>query len=369
LDLNELQKNWNEFGRTDPLWAILSSPDKINGKWDRAEFFRTGVEEIDRVMQYVDALGVSVAKDRAMDFGCGVGRLTQGLCRYFDECCGVDIAPSMIALARKYNQYGARCQYHLNESNALRDFEDESWDFVYSTLVLQHMRPEYSKNYIKEFLRVLRPGGVVFFQIPAEVNSAPTGITALPDSAFRAGIRPHMTSLTAQQASQISIIATVKNLSLITWPSAKELPNCPIGLGNHWLTKQGEVLVLDDSRARLDRDLKPNEEIELNLSVTTPAEPGDYVLELDMVQELVAWFVNKGSEAGKVPATITEKRPTSSAPLEDSGMQPKIEMYGVPKQEVLEIVASAGGRPIDVRQDFSAGLEWTSHAYCVTKLK
>ena len=43
-----------------------------------------------------------------------------------------------------------------------------AFDFVYSSLVLQHMKPEYSQNYIKEFLRILAPGGLVYFQLPAE---------------------------------------------------------------------------------------------------------------------------------------------------------------------------------------------------------
>jgi 2-polyprenyl-3-methyl-5-hydroxy-6-metoxy-1,4-benzoquinol methylase len=132
VDLDQLQQNWDRFGQIDPLWAILSSPDKINSNWNRAEFFQTGVDEINRVMQYVDSLGISVSMKRAVDFGCGVGRLTQALCRYFDECRGIDIAPSMIDLARKYNQFGDRCVYHFNQTDALPDFETSGWDFVLS---------------------------------------------------------------------------------------------------------------------------------------------------------------------------------------------------------------------------------------------
>jgi SAM-dependent methyltransferase len=367
VDLDQLQQNWDRFGQIDPLWAILSSPDKINSNWNRAEFFQTGVDEINRVMQYVDSLGISVSMKRAVDFGCGVGRLTQALCRYFDECRGIDIAPSMIDLARKYNQFGDRCVYHFNQTDALPDFETSGWDFVFSKLVLQHMVPRYSENYIREFVRILRPGGVAIFQIPAELHVAPGGITALPDIAFRALIKPQISSLVAEASSRINIVAGVRNLSSVTWPSFRQIPNCPIGLGNHWLNENGDMIRLDDSRAMLERDLNPNDETELTLTVEAPAEPGNYILELDMVQELVAWFANKGSDIARVNAVVLENQGPSSLPSEGSDPQPKMEMYGIPKLQVLDIVASAGGHVLDVQPESIAGQEWNSYTYCITK--
>ena len=54
MDIKELQKNWDEFGRNDPLWAILTLPNKRWNKWQVDEFFETGVKEIDAVMKYVE---------------------------------------------------------------------------------------------------------------------------------------------------------------------------------------------------------------------------------------------------------------------------------------------------------------------------
>src|SRR5262249_48837046 len=106
---------------------------------------------------------------RALDFGCGVGRLTQALARHFETVVGVDIAPSMLRGARKYNKFGDRCQYVLNERDDLRLFESNSFDFIYSNRVLQHMRPEYGKSYLREFIRVLSPEGLLVFYMPSEV--------------------------------------------------------------------------------------------------------------------------------------------------------------------------------------------------------
>ena len=79
----------------------------------------TGAREIRDVMSYVEGLSIPLRRRRALDFGCGVGRLTQALVRYFDEVCGVDIAPSMIEWARKYNGCGDHCLYFVNASDDL----------------------------------------------------------------------------------------------------------------------------------------------------------------------------------------------------------------------------------------------------------
>ena len=167
MDLKELQMHWNEFGRTDPLYAILTYEGKENNRWDGEEFFASGDKEVDELMSYIASLGLKVQPGKALDFGCGVGRLTQALTKHFAEVSGVDIAPSMIELANKYNRHGSRCHYYLNGSSDLRLFSNDTFDFVYSHITLQHMAPRYSQEYIREFLRILSPAGLLAFQLPA----------------------------------------------------------------------------------------------------------------------------------------------------------------------------------------------------------
>ncbi len=170
MNLRGLKRNWNAFGKKDPLWAILSLDEKKGNKWDVEEFFAWGRDEIDKVLESVGALGLEVRRRQALDFGCGVGRLTQALAQRFEEAHGVDIAPSMIQLAERYNRHGDRCRYHLNDQQDLRLFPDAWFDFIYSNITLQHMEPKYSKGYIREFVRVLAPEGVLVFQIPSELD-------------------------------------------------------------------------------------------------------------------------------------------------------------------------------------------------------
>jgi len=110
MDMTELQRNWDLFGKTDPLWSILNDRRRQNGRWNEKEFFQSGQRDIEAVFDTLNGLGVIPRRGRALDFGCGVGRLTQALCERFDSVVGVDIAPSMIELANRYNRFPGRCE-------------------------------------------------------------------------------------------------------------------------------------------------------------------------------------------------------------------------------------------------------------------
>lgn len=164
MDLQELQQHWTRLGKDDPLWAVLTHAGKEGGKWNVEEFLATGRAEIDGVLAGAAKAGLKVTPGKALDFGCGVGRLCQGLARHFAEVHGVDISPSMLERARELNQHGTKVTYHLNERDDLGRFESGTFDFVYSNIALQHMDPKYARKYIADFYRVLKPGGVAVFQ-------------------------------------------------------------------------------------------------------------------------------------------------------------------------------------------------------------
>ena len=181
MHLSTLKKHWTEFGKHDPLWAILTHGSKKGGKWDVGEFFELGRRDVDAWLGAALVLKPDIERGRALDFGCGVGRLTQALAEHFETVVGVDIAPTMIAEAAKYNRHGDRCTYSVNDRPDLRQFIDAEFDFIFTLIVLQHMAPHYAKGYLKEFLRLLKPGGVVLFQLP-ELSLTPEGRVLPEDS-------------------------------------------------------------------------------------------------------------------------------------------------------------------------------------------
>jgi len=180
LNLRLLQKHWNFFGKNDPLWAVLTHPEKRNAGWDAEEFFQTGVSEVNAALNYAESIHPLPSKKRALDFGCGVGRLTQALALHFEHVYGVDISRTMIEHARAYNKHGSRCEYVHNERSDLGILAGNRFDFIYSNITLQHMPPRYSKRYLQEFLRLLSPDGVLLFPLPSQRSGQFASIRSLP---------------------------------------------------------------------------------------------------------------------------------------------------------------------------------------------
>ncbi len=168
MNISTSQENWDAWATSDPLWAILGFGNKRGNRWKLDDFSQTGVEEIANVMSYVESLGTGLRRGRALDFGCGVGRLTQPLAGYFRTVIGVDISPCMIELARQHNKYPDNCTYLVNETDDLTCFESDSFDFVYTSLKLQHIETRYVRNYLREFFRILAPQGLIIFELPSE---------------------------------------------------------------------------------------------------------------------------------------------------------------------------------------------------------
>ena len=62
--------------------------------------------------------------------------------------------------------------------------------------------------------------------------------------------------------------------------------------------------MLDDARAVIETDVDPGGECEVQLHVVAPGQPGDYELEVDLLQELIGWFADRGSSTLKLPVTV-----------------------------------------------------------------
>jgi SAM-dependent methyltransferase len=169
VDLKKLEQTWDRFGRIDPMWAVLTHEGKEGGKWDTEEFYATGRDSIAFLMKELGELGLEVPQGPALDFGCGMGRLTQGLAQHFDSVIGVDVARSMVEEAERHNKFRGHVLYVHNDRDDLGQFVDGSFGFVFTMLVLQHMEPRYSKRYIAEFARIVRPGGLFVFQMPGKM--------------------------------------------------------------------------------------------------------------------------------------------------------------------------------------------------------
>lgn len=164
-ELARLRSTWDRLGASDPYWAVLSDPAMRGGGWEERldAFLASGKAEVGELMERLARLGLAPAAP-ALEFGCGVGRVTRALAESLGEAHGVDIAGSMLELARRRGDRG--CVYHLNTGPDLSLFTDGRFGLVYSRLVFQHMPPSLSEGFLAELLRVAAPGAPVVVQAP-----------------------------------------------------------------------------------------------------------------------------------------------------------------------------------------------------------
>lgn len=164
------KQDWEELAELDPYFAIVSREGTKGGGWDLERFFATGETEIAGLMKRGGKLGLPSETGSALDFGCGVGRLTRPLATRFERAVGVDISERMIEKARELNADVAGCEFLVNEGDDLRIFGDAEFDLVYTRAVLQHQPSrEVIERYLGELVRVLKPGGLLAFTLPSHL--------------------------------------------------------------------------------------------------------------------------------------------------------------------------------------------------------
>jgi SAM-dependent methyltransferase len=369
MGFNDLHRVWEGWARTDPMWAILTDPSKAHGRWDPAEFFSTGELEISALMSDLERKGIKPGRGRCLDFGCGIGRLTQALTQHFDECLGVDISETMILKASKLNRHPKRCLYFVNSAPNLTMFPDNHFNMIYSNIVLQHIEPDLSEHYISEFVRVLSDEGIAVFQVPSAYAEPPR--LALSEGAHRASISLDGPLPALDPGRRVLVRVRVRNESHNNWMAGLDM-----NVGNHWRHRKGrKTLILDDGRGRVVGPVKPGEDTAVELVMRAPAKPGRYILEFDLVEEGVCWFADRGSPTLAmevvVPRTVRRKIALRSGHATSHHLPSEppegFMMYALPRTRVISVVDRSGGRMVDVEDYNPAGEGWESYRYYVTK--
>jgi len=385
--LIESQRYWDRHAAADPLWTVLAFPDKSGGRWTLQEFMKTGEREIALLFHRFAALQLELPARRALDFGCGVGRLTQALARRVESVAGADISPVMIELARKLNRYPDKAEYICTAHAGLESLPAKSFQLIYSNIVLQHVLPDAAVHYLREFFRLLEPGGLLVFQLPSHRDSpVEAEIKPMPDEAYRAGIQfAAALPSSAAASSELSVALTVRNASEHAW----QQPHVgPLAVGNHWLDAGGELmLVQDDGRAPLLQIVPPGLEWPVLMTIHAPAEPGKYVGEIDLVHEGITWYGHKGSPTLRFTIDVIRSSAGANArpammkeyPIPDyaedvlprssrspvPAPQGDFPMHGVPRETIMKVIDTHGGRLAYLEEDRRAGPEWVSYRYFV----
>lgn len=102
--------------------------------------------------------------DIVMELGCGVGRIGREIAPLCREWHGVDISSSMLRVAEQRLEHLENVSLHKIDRTSLDHFADASLDKIYCSAVLIHLDKEDVFLFLREFARVLRPGGVAYFE-------------------------------------------------------------------------------------------------------------------------------------------------------------------------------------------------------------
>lgn len=149
-------KFWsNRLKSTDPLAAVLTynAPKVINEVYDLWE-----------KETLKSALPKNLKRMKALDIGCGIGRITMTLARLGANVSAVDISEGMLA----YLKRTARREKLLDRINPIHSsstelpFNEQSFDFVTCFGLLEHLPQEVRRKTILEAIRVLKPNGKMF---------------------------------------------------------------------------------------------------------------------------------------------------------------------------------------------------------------
>lgn len=160
-------ESWSKWGERDPYYAVLSTEPRFRQSQitpsDRLAFYESGTESIRAILDHVATQHPALHKGRALDFGCGAGRLVVPLAREFEEAVGIDIAPRMRSLSLAY-----AAESGLENVSVAADVDEVEgdFDFIHSLMVFQHIPWRTGLGIMSKLLGRIAPGGVAALQVP-----------------------------------------------------------------------------------------------------------------------------------------------------------------------------------------------------------
>jgi ubiquinone/menaquinone biosynthesis C-methylase UbiE len=111
--------------------------------------------------EYCQETGNSIYQDiPVLDFGCGWGRMSRLFFRYIshNNFWGVDVDPAMIDFCNTHMGHG---NYETIQPHPPIEFEANSFNVIFAYSVFSHLAEPAALAWIKEFARILKPGGIL----------------------------------------------------------------------------------------------------------------------------------------------------------------------------------------------------------------
>ncbi|MBE0460429.1 MAG: hypothetical protein IBX60_02170 [Candidatus Aminicenantes bacterium] len=121
---------------------------------------------------------------------------------------------------------------------------------------------------------------------------------------YSSQIRTEKRKYDVEEGKRFPVRLKLKNTGTKTWETTG--PNACY-LSYHLLDANGNILAFDNRRFHLPKTVIPNESINMILSIRSPLEQGEYILEFDLLREGIAWFKDNGSPTTKISVEVKKK--------------------------------------------------------------
>jgi 2-polyprenyl-3-methyl-5-hydroxy-6-metoxy-1,4-benzoquinol methylase len=170
------QKTWEKLGELAPYHSVLVAeqfkPENLSEE-SLAAFFDSGREHVARLMEIVREFRPQFMPRMAVDFGCGVGRITVPLAKISSRVLAVDISKPMLDEAKKNcAKRGVDNVRFMTTAEFLR-LPDASADFLHSFIVLQHVPPAKGHELVEKLIATLEEGGIGAIHVTFHDNRSP----------------------------------------------------------------------------------------------------------------------------------------------------------------------------------------------------
>lgn len=158
-------RDWEKFGKSDAYFGVITC-DKYRGsnltEENKEEFFKSGHVYIDKVLKTIRKhIDSEYRIKKALDFGCGVGRLVIPLAEVSESVTGIDVSDSMLNEARKNCEARSikNVRFVKSDDN-LSSLKNEEYDFIHSVIVFQHIPVKRGERIFENLMSHLTNDGV-----------------------------------------------------------------------------------------------------------------------------------------------------------------------------------------------------------------
>jgi len=162
-------EEWEKWGERDPYFGVVTHPRFRRAtltEHDKAAFFQSGDEHVGHVIRRCrQYFGECFAPKKALEFGCGVGRLVLPMARICERVVGMDVSISMLKEAKQNCEKQALQNVELVQTKGWLPAIPGSFDFIHSYIVFQHIAAPRGTEIFAHLLGHLDHGGVGAVQL------------------------------------------------------------------------------------------------------------------------------------------------------------------------------------------------------------